>query len=596
MSELNRHRSLNLLLVAVIVAVSVLGILKVLFQDQGEFYEPNSGIIRYSTRWTIQNGQEIDQALHSLPTVVVSENGKVSISKKVDHALLYYGGIAFASKEQIVKVYINNVPVYSMLQERGRHIATASSNMWHIVDLKGKVRYGDKLTIEYRSLDSIIRDGEILRKYFPRIHSFERDAAEFLYHRKYFSRESHEIKLNTIYLASRQSMFGHVFKHEVLVVGVGMLSFLLGFVVTAFGFLPYRNMKQQPHLTYLGLSMICMGLTQIVVNAMMSFVVEDVLFLNAVGDISELLLGICFLMYLIKSDIVHYYNVMVAQIGFLAGLIALKILIALTGIGVLIDVLILEEGILIGLAFINFYLFVFQASTKKRNSSYIILAFFVLLIFSSLGYLEGMPEVYHGSYFEVIGESLFFFILVLNELRHYAKVYEGSRSVDYYRELAERDTLTCLKNRTAFMEDLKIYRSDCRDLTVIAFDADNLKEINDNMGHSKGDEFLQTIASVIYRNLSDLGECYRMSGDEFVCVLEGAKPELVRLRLDRLRTDMIVESQRRGFNVNASFGVARFDPAQDARFEHVMRRADTYLYEEKRKKKYRNLIDDIVER
>ena len=58
----------------------------------------------------------------------------------------------------------------------------------------------------------------------------------------------------------------------------------------------------------------------------------------------------------------------------------------------------------------------------------------------------------------------------------------------------------------------------------IMFDLNNLKTVNDTMGHQKGDEMIKRVADVMSASLGKYGQCYRVGGDEFVFI--STKPDI----------------------------------------------------------------------
>ncbi len=91
--------------------------------------------------------------------------------------------------------------------------------------------------------------------------------------------------------------------------------------------------------------------------------------------------------------------------------------------------------------------------------------------------------------------------------------------------LATRDALTGLLNRRQLelMLEREFTRSNKgqRDLTVIFFDCDAFKSINDTLGHDCGDEVLEYIAQRLLKYVRKQGLAFRFAGDEFVFVLPG---------------------------------------------------------------------------
>ncbi|MEA4964247.1 MAG: GGDEF domain-containing protein [Oscillospiraceae bacterium] len=88
----------------------------------------------------------------------------------------------------------------------------------------------------------------------------------------------------------------------------------------------------------------------------------------------------------------------------------------------------------------------------------------------------------------------------------------------HYCEMSQQlDALTSLLNRCAYETQLD-HADGTQNITILYFDVDNFKQINDDYGHAIGDDCLVTIASCILGAFSKVGFCYRIGGDEF-CVI-----------------------------------------------------------------------------
>lgn len=109
----------------------------------------------------------------------------------------------------------------------------------------------------------------------------------------------------------------------------------------------------------------------------------------------------------------------------------------------------------------------------------------------------------------------------------------------FQRELQFKyDIVAEVLNRQAFDKKLKAISATDHS-GIILFDLDGFKKINDTYGHAKGDYYLKTAAGIIKNSFKDIGQCYRIGGDEF-CVLaqntsEGAIHECINLMLQSLK-------------------------------------------------------------
>ena len=161
------------------------------------------------------------------------------------------------------------------------------------------------------------------------------------------------------------------------------------------------------------------------------------------------------------------------------------------------------------------------------------------------------------------------------------------RAIEYQR-LALVDPLTGLCNRRAAEDRLAAEASRSQryghSLTVISFDLDNFKHINDTYGHPAGDLVLKQFAKRLESSvrLSDLAS--RMGGDEFLVLLPECPTSQVERLLSRLRS-MEIDYNNQKIPISFSAGWVGYEP--DETTEQFLARADRTLYAEKRAGKSR---------
>jgi diguanylate cyclase (GGDEF)-like protein len=156
------------------------------------------------------------------------------------------------------------------------------------------------------------------------------------------------------------------------------------------------------------------------------------------------------------------------------------------------------------------------------------------------------------------------------------------------KHLASTDPLTGLTNRRRFMEVSAAAFARAiasgRRASLILFDLDHFKQVNDTQGHGGGDNALEAVAEVCRRLVRDSDLVARIGGEEFAVLLPRSDSEGAALLAERLRREIenVAPSGEKGpFRVSASFGVAGVLPT-DAKLEDAMSRADAALYEAKR--------------
>jgi diguanylate cyclase (GGDEF)-like protein/PAS domain S-box-containing protein len=162
--------------------------------------------------------------------------------------------------------------------------------------------------------------------------------------------------------------------------------------------------------------------------------------------------------------------------------------------------------------------------------------------------------------------------------------------------LALYDSLTGLPNRPYFEERFAESLARCRragePLALMILDLDNLKLVNDTLGHEAGDQLLVTFTRQLKAALRESDLLARIGGDEFTLVVEGAKePEDAAAIADKLFAALRepLDVAGHAIVVSASIGIALCRPSDSA--QAIMKRADEALYEAKRAGRARYHID-----
>ena len=116
---------------------------------------------------------------------------------------------------------------------------------------------------------------------------------------------------------------------------------------------------------------------------------------------------------------------------------------------------------------------------------------------------------------------------------------------DYLRKRQElvdtmnRDALTYLFNRLKFNEDIETHKNSSDPVfTCLYIDVNGLHELNNHLGHQKGDDMLCCIADTLKKYFSD-DRVYRIGGDEFVVLSKKLSKRKVELAIDKVRRDLL---------------------------------------------------------
>lgn len=239
--------------------------------------------------------------------------------------------------------------------------------------------------------------------------------------------------------------------------------------------------------------------------------------------------------------------------------------------------------------------------TIYRRATSVVLALFAGFLALRLGYAMISPALttsFVQDPFQMVAflmNTLFCFVLTvaLALLMFRGKELE-------MRRMARRDSLTGLYNRYSLAEFVSREASRCdrysAPLSLVMFDIDHFKQINDRHGHSVGDQVLKRIADQVRCGLRETDVAFRMGGEEFLLLLSDTDAENARLAAERLRATILEEdpSDYPGTcQVSASFGVAQHRAGLES-WEDTMRRADDAMYEAKHAGRNRVVVRELA--
>lgn len=174
-------------------------------------------------------------------------------------------------------------------------------------------------------------------------------------------------------------------------------------------------------------------------------------------------------------------------------------------------------------------------------------------------------------------------------LRKAEKYRDLMRKNDLLSSIALADSLTELNNRRALEWDLPRQIQKAHEqqlsLSLIIFDVDYFKKVNDTYGHLVGDRLLQLLATRVKHNLRFQDTAFRYGGEEFVILLantSGEEAAIVARRLNRIVSEQAFAiNNQLSINVTISLGTASLQADDDAQGISLLHRADQCLLEAK---------------
>lgn len=168
---------------------------------------------------------------------------------------------------------------------------------------------------------------------------------------------------------------------------------------------------------------------------------------------------------------------------------------------------------------------------------------------------------------------------------------EMTEKAKYFRTAATKDGLTGLYNRNAFdlrvKSALKTFDEGDKPFSVVLFDVDDFKNINDTFGHLSGDKVLQKVAQCLQTTFRKNDCIARFGGDEFAVVIEGLSEEMARERIvkfeENFRKKRFYSRSTGDIKVTISAGFAQAAAGEGP--DEILRRADMDMYALKKQKR-----------
>lgn len=483
----------------------------------------------------------------SLPGYLDTVDGLAVIKAPITAQMIDNGGIGFYSISTYVRVFLDDEMIYSNFYFDRHNDPVEVGNVWNHFEVEPFFKGKKELIIELRSLSDM-----------------------------------GYIKMGNIYVGDQQDIFTHALKQDNYLYWIILVLQVIGIFALFFRFSYRKTMVLNPSIAMLGIGAIFASI------AVFSF--SNIVAFDFMGGYPLKLLGYSSIMLSMVSIAGH-----VVQIPSLE---KRRDLMILMGFGIVWVLGMVTSHILVPRVIRPYLLFSFLIFLIAILGSCMILvddlyrkgrtevrlmrwSLFMLFLVIMLDVVLNYSTNIDGPMFSFVGTALFFAANTIFEIEATSTHHEWAAQMNHYKELARTDQMTGLKNRTCFTEDAEYYNKPTDKLAAISFDVDDLKTVNDNYGHAVGDDMIITAGDLINYCFARHGSCYRMSGDEFLCILE-AEPVMVEALIKDFRKVIADAQKRKNYRFRVSAGVAYFDPKEDDGIEDVIARAEKEMYDDKK--------------
>lgn len=227
-------------------------------------------------------------------------------------------------------------------------------------------------------------------------------------------------------------------------------------------------------------------------------------------------------------------------------------------------------------------------ATINRLTLYGLFLFFACVFLTILFfYLSPQRASGHLSYTLVLSIGIDILLLFFYSALLRSHVDIASHASQFEHQ-AYTDAMTQVKNRAAFNLEMEhLDAQTCPRLTLFMVDLNNLKQVNDTLGHPTGDKLICGLVTCLEGAFGLLGNIYRYGGDEFVVILEDSSMEDVRKARERFDQLVLQHGQRGGCEISVAVGMASRmeDQHSNLHVSELLHLADVAMYRLKARQK-----------
>jgi diguanylate cyclase (GGDEF)-like protein len=184
--------------------------------------------------------------------------------------------------------------------------------------------------------------------------------------------------------------------------------------------------------------------------------------------------------------------------------------------------------------------------------------------------------------------TAFIFVVLRKIMKEYTDTIEELETAkNKLRVISNTDELSGIYNRRYLLNRLEHnLLNSSNNISVIMFDIDDFKKINDTYGHTAGDEIIKKISWIFTNNIRSKDIVGRIGGEEFLIVLDDSNYNSAKLKAEHLRT--LVANHKWSFeNLKVTISGGVYSKKNADTIEDILKKVDVYLYKSKNNGKNR---------
>ncbi len=520
----------------------------------------SEGNVAFDEGWYLEDGSAADVShLNKIPSVVPYQ--EQSVYHRLPDNLEEGLSLCFRTKNIDYQVYVDGELRYEPMRRESRVYNKSFGNRWN---------------------------------YVPLYHSDAGKIVEVRFHTVY---KSGRACIDNLCLGSAAGEIVSTFTGKAVAFSTCLLILFVGVLLIVADIPANLQMHKNHELLYLGLFAISIAVWCLVETSLLQFHTDDSRLLQLLSCCSLIMIPIPLMLYLDAAFGFKRRVVVPVICGLSAAQFVICTVLHFTGVMDYHESLTICHIMLAISALILLYSILknafWEGKSKKRNIYRVLRTIgFMGLSFAAIidifRYYRGRTN--DNAMFVRIGLLIFILCYGSSSLEKMINAVKLGVQSEFVSQLAYRDGLTGIGNRTAFQEQLEELEKEKKQIpgiAIIMFDVNDLKLINDNQGHQKGDQLLVSSAEIIKTAVESVeGICYRIGGDEFAGILSGADMDgRCEKAIDCFKKAMDDYNSVKGqpFRISIASGYAVYDKLQENEtLMEVYQQADARMYENKK--------------
>lgn len=474
-------------------------------------------------------------------------SGTTVISRTLPDKIFSKESIILESKNVSIRAFVGQKEIYSFGGSQGRALCNYFGNLWSVIELEES--YADKIVTFILSPVNKGQGAEIIDIYFDTHAAFVVNCLK-----------NNFLKLSVLYL--------------ILVFAV------IEFIISISEYIAKKERSSTDF--YLGMFLSNVFLWLFTNDMMSNYVFNNFAFGNILSMFSYLTLPITFLLYITtvlkrESRLVKCMVIINSLYCFVRILLSsfnitnLSIQDYITGTIMICNVLAVFYE-----CFINHQIW----TSKTTIGATLVIGVFAIITIAIFSWNE---EIIHLFY---IGIVLFFALIFWDRLNQINRFKMQAADYETYKKLAMNDVVTDTKNRLAFNTDVEKITG-IHHVAIVVIDANNLKKINDTLGHIAGDTVIASLAFHLKEIFKNSGTVYRMGGDEFAALMLDYSDKMLKETTTALSTPKYIMVNGEKLLLDFSYGIAeeKYLDCTSEEIYRVFHVADELMYEDKKNRK-----------